>query len=129
MCLLSGACVYLGDASRAAILHRLLSPFAALNAFAQPELAVGSVSHALGRLAAALGRYDEAVSHFETALETNARMGGRPWLAHAQYDYAHMLLERGEPGDSERAAGLIASSKTLADEIGLITLAGRISES
>ena len=54
-------------------------------------------------------------------------MGFRPWLAHTRYDYACMLLERGEPLDSERAEALLASSKTLAAEIGLTALAERIS--
>jgi len=45
--------------------------------------------------------------HFEDALEMNARMGARPWLAHTQRDYARMLLARDGSGDRERAYALL----------------------
>jgi hypothetical protein len=35
--------------------------------------------------------------HFVDAITLNARIGARPWLAHAQDDYARMLLERANP--------------------------------
>jgi tetratricopeptide (TPR) repeat protein len=127
ICLLSDACLYLRDAKRTAILYELVSPYASFSAFAQPEMALGSIAHFVGRLAAALGRHDEAAGHFEAALEANARMGGLPSLAHTQYHYAGMLLARAQPGDAERAAELVASAQTLARDIGLRPLAEKLS--
>jgi hypothetical protein len=51
-------------------------------------------------------RWDDAELHFEQALEANARMGARPWLARTQLDFARMLLARDETGDRERAQEL-----------------------
>ena len=45
-----------------------------------------------------MGRADDAVRHFERALETNERLGVRPWLARTQADLARTLLARGAPG-------------------------------
>ena len=39
----------------------------------------------------------------------NERMGARPWLAHTQSDYAHMLVVRGDRSDRERAGKLLES--------------------
>ena len=55
-------------------------------------------------------------------------MGVPTYVAHTQYDYARMLIERAEPGDVGRAEELLASAKTLSDEIGLLALAERISK-
>ena len=41
--------------------------------------------------------------HFEDAARDEREDGRSTWLAHTQHDYARMLLERGEPLDSERA--------------------------
>jgi hypothetical protein len=67
------------------------------------------------------------VRHFEDALELNGRMGARPWLARTRYDFALMLLARGEPGDRERADPLLASASTLAHELGMTALTARLS--
>ena len=44
-----------------------------------------------------LALLDEAMA----ALAMNARMGAKPWEAHTQYDYACLLLARGQPGNRE----------------------------
>ena len=64
----------------------------------------GSVSGYLGILATATERWSEATRHFEDALEMNARMEARPWLARTHDDYARMLLLRGGSGDARRAS-------------------------
>jgi uncharacterized protein HemY len=48
----------------------------------------GAASRYLGMLAATLGEFDRAEAHFEHALDMNARMGARPWLAHTKAEYA-----------------------------------------
>jgi tetratricopeptide (TPR) repeat protein len=119
-------CRYLGDVERAATLYELLRPYALHNATLPPELCRGSVSRDLGNLAATMSRREEAVQHFKEALEMNAKMGARPWLAHTQYDYGRMLLARDHPGDRGRAHELVAAAKALSDELGMHALAEKI---
>lgn len=126
MSVLPEACRYLGDAERAATLYRLLSPYEHLNATLPPELCRGSVSRGLGILAATMSRWDQAIRHFEIALGASAEMGARSWLAHAQYDYGHMLLARAEPGDRERAHQLLAAARSTSSEQEMKALADRV---
>jgi len=56
----------LGDPKSAAVLHRLLLPYADRVAVGYPEICIGSVSHYLGILATTLGRQDDAERHFQT---------------------------------------------------------------
>ena len=87
-------CASLGDSDRAEVLYRLLSPYAGYAVVASEWASFGAASRFLGQLAATMGRWQEAESHFDQALAMNARMGAKPWLAHTQFQYAHMLLER-----------------------------------
>jgi DNA-binding SARP family transcriptional activator len=122
--LLPEVCRYLGNADAAAELYELLLPYAHQNASLTPELSSGSVSRGLGILAA-MTHEEKAAGHFEHALEQNARMGARPWLAHTQYDYARMLIERGDPGDAERAGELLDSCLATCRELGMPVLEAR----
>jgi DNA-binding SARP family transcriptional activator len=114
--LLAEACALLGDAESAAVLYRLLTPWAGFNVAEVAEGFRGSVARYLGLLAATMGRWEEAEQHFQRAVEMNARMGARPWLAHTQHDYARMLLVRDE---SPRAHGLIAEALATYRELGM----------
>jgi len=88
-------CSGLRDAGRAATLYRMLSPYAARNVVAGAGVAYwGSLSFFLGLLATTMARWAEAARHFEAALEMNARMGAAPRVAHTQFAYARMLLEK-----------------------------------
>jgi DNA-binding SARP family transcriptional activator/tetratricopeptide (TPR) repeat protein len=134
MSLLAETSGLLGDTDSAAILYRLLLPWAALNVVDQAEGIRGSLARYLGLLATTTRRSEEAEQHFEDALAMNAQMGARPWLAHTQNDYARMLLARGGPGDRGRAQQLVnaalatyrelsmesyaASASALAQEVG-----------
>jgi DNA-binding SARP family transcriptional activator len=125
--LLPEVCRYLEDAGAAADVYGLLRPYARRNAVLPPELSRGSVSRGLGILAATMSKPDVATRHFDDALELNAAMGARPWLAYTQYDYALMLLGRGGPADRERADDLLASARTLSGELGMRALGVRLS--
>jgi uncharacterized protein HemY len=105
----------------------LLVPWAAFNAADWPEAIRGSVSRYLGILAATRRRWDEAGMHFEDAVEMNARMGARPWLAHTQHDYARMLLARGGPRDRDRAQEIIDEALASYRELGMQSYAARAS--
>jgi DNA-binding SARP family transcriptional activator len=103
MALLTHACAFLGDSRRASVLYERLLPFAETNVVSYIDVTLGSVARSLGVLAATMRRFDEAAHHLDAAIEMNARMGGRPWVAHTKHDYAAMLAECGEPGDREEA--------------------------
>ncbi|MGH2747195.1 MAG: AAA family ATPase [Actinomycetota bacterium] len=74
---------FLGDVDTAQSLYEQLAPYEHLNAYSPPEMCTGSVARYLGILAAALGRWDTAAEHFLRAIDSNTRMGARPWAAHA----------------------------------------------
>ena len=108
-------------------LYDLIVPYEGLYAEAPIEGVFGAVDRGLGVLATALGRYDDAERHLEAAIETERRMGARPWHAHAQHDLASMLLARGEPGDRERANVLLAEARSTYGELGMDVWAERAS--
>jgi DNA-binding SARP family transcriptional activator/tetratricopeptide (TPR) repeat protein len=128
MSLLAETCALLGDTGSAAGLHRLLVPWATFNAADTAEGMRGSVSRYLGLLATTLKRWREAERHFEDALEKNASMGARPWLAHTQADYARMLLARDDTSDRERALELLADAVATYRELGMESWAKAASE-
>jgi DNA-binding CsgD family transcriptional regulator len=126
MVYLSEVCAELGDATRAAALYRLLLPYAGRNIVLGAGIACnGSADRYLGLLCAAMARWQQAQAHFEEALAMNGRIGARVPLAHAQHDYAAMLLGRGEAGDRARAAALLRASLDGAREIGMRALEER----
>lgn len=112
-----------GDVDIARSLYEQLAPYEHLNAYSPPELCTGSAARYLGILAATSGRWDAAAEHFRRAIESNTRMGARPWVAHAEHDYGRMLMRRGEVAaardllvhglDSAREMGMQALSESL----------------
>jgi DNA-binding CsgD family transcriptional regulator len=119
-------CAALADAARAATLYRLLSPYAGRNIVLGSGIACcGSADRYLGLLCAAMDRRFEAQRHFEQALVMNERIGARVALVYTHYDYAAMLLARGEAGDHERARALLRTSLESAREIGMRALEER----
>ena len=128
MSLLAETSALVGDNNSAAVLYRLLAPWAAFNAVDVGEGFRGSVSRYLGLLAATTKRSQDAELHFEHALQRNAEMGARPWVAHTQDDYARLLLSRNERGDRERALELIGEALTTYRELGMESWATSASE-
>jgi len=120
-------CSFLGDTRRAGTLYELLLPYAERNAVNVPEGGTGSVSRGLGILAATMEHWEEGARHFEAALEMNARMGARPWVAHTHQEYARMLLARDGLGDQERAVELLVGALETCRELGMVALEGKVS--
>jgi class 3 adenylate cyclase len=117
---LSAACVYLGEATHAASMYERLLPYEDMNLFdTSGSVPQGPASRYLARLAVMLSRLDDAAGHFEKALQMAKDMDAKPYVALTQQEYAEMLLERGQPGDAERAAELIASALETAQELGM----------
>jgi DNA-binding SARP family transcriptional activator len=117
--LLAEVCASLGAQDHAAPLYDALLPYADYNVYSHVESARGSASRHLGILAATMGHWEEASRQFERALELNARMGARPWVAHTQHDYARMLTRRGAPGDDKRASELLQAARNAYEELGM----------
>jgi DNA-binding SARP family transcriptional activator len=126
MSFLPEVAAFLGDTARAGTIYTLLRPFAEHNVFSHVSPILGSMHRYLGLCAGTAMLLDDAEHHFERAIDLNAAMGSRPWVAWTQHDYARMLLGRGRKADREHAAALLASARHTADELGLVALAGRI---
>jgi class 3 adenylate cyclase/tetratricopeptide (TPR) repeat protein len=128
---LAEVCAALGDKARAAILYRLLSPYRSRNVvvgFTTPVACSGAVCRHLGILATTVGSWNEAGQLFEDAIEMNTRMGARGWVAHTQLDLARLLHQRDEPGDRQRAVGLLDAAHQNAEELGMRTLAQQVAD-
>jgi DNA-binding CsgD family transcriptional regulator len=123
---LAEVCAALNDPSRAAMLYRLLLPYAdrAL-VLGGGFVCSGASGRHLGMLAAAMSDWPAAERHFEDALAMNTRIGALLPLAHTRRDYAAMLVARGAPGDRERAMALLRSSLVGAREMGARALEQR----
>jgi hypothetical protein len=72
-----------------------------------------------------MGCFEDAQKHFESALETNARMGALPWVVRTQYDYARMLLTRAHPCDRQRAFQLLAAAHETSQQLGMNDMSER----
>ncbi len=125
---LTDAAAALGDETIAALVYPELEPFAGGNVMVGHLVeCYGAADRYLGMLAATLGESERAEGHFECALELNERMGARTWSAHTAYEYARMLLAHGaRDSDRSRAAALLREAATLAEQIGMRALLGRI---
>jgi tetratricopeptide (TPR) repeat protein len=119
MCFLAETAVRVGDGPRAATLYERLLPYADRVAVSYPEISLGPVSRFLGILAAAAAHWDDAEGHFRAAVELSSRIGARPSLAHAQTNYAQMLLEREEPSRADQAGILLDQALATYRELGM----------
>jgi DNA-binding winged helix-turn-helix (wHTH) protein/tetratricopeptide (TPR) repeat protein len=125
--LLAELCLRFGDAERAKGLYERLLPLDGHNV--RPGLVGwhGPVARFLGLLAETASRFDVAAGHYESALETSVRMGARPSEARTRFDYARLLAKKAGPDDRVRAAGLADEALATAREIGMESLASKIS--
>jgi eukaryotic-like serine/threonine-protein kinase len=123
---LAETCAFLGDTRRAAELRDLLLPYAGRNVvIVEGWACLGAADRSLGLLATTMGLWEDAETDFDAALELNARLGARPWLARTQHGYAQMLLARRRPLDAERARELLWRALDTARELGMTTFADR----
>jgi class 3 adenylate cyclase/tetratricopeptide (TPR) repeat protein len=119
VCLLAETAARLGDRPRAATLYDRLLPYAHKVAVSYPEISLGPISRFLGVLATATARWDDAERHFRDSLGLSARIGARPSLAHAQTDYARMLLDREGPSGADQAGVLLDQAMATYRDLGM----------
>jgi len=117
---LADVCATIGDVTRAAVLFRVLAPYASRNVMMAPGAACsGSAARPLGRLAALMERWDDARVYFEEALGRHARYGARHFVAHTERDFAEMLLRRGAVGDQRQALELLTRAHATYADLGM----------
>ncbi len=118
-------CAALGDARRAAVLYRLLTPYARRNVVVGTAAAFcyGPASYYLGLLAATMNRPSEAAAHLQDALARSEAMGAQPFVAHAAAEYGVLLLAQGE---RRRAFGLLNRALDIARALGMKPLVDRV---
>ncbi len=80
----------------------------------------------LGIMAHALNELGDAAEHFEDALRFTRNAGYRPELAWSLHDYADMLLERDELGDSEKATAMLDEALQISTDLGMRPLMERV---
>jgi tetratricopeptide (TPR) repeat protein len=85
-----------------------------------------TIERVLGLLSHTMGNLDQAAVHFEDSLSFCRKAGYRPELAWTCCDYADTLLQRGEPGDREKAMSLLDESLAISNELGMRPLLGRV---
>lgn len=123
---LADTCAFLGDVAHAGELRDLLLPYAGRNVvMVEGWACFGSAARPLAVLTATSGQWDDAETHFQAAIDFNARLGARPWLARTELSYAQMLLARRSKGDPERAHDLLQNALATARSLGMTTLAER----
>jgi hypothetical protein len=106
------------------VLFHLLEPYASQLALTAGG-ALGAVAHYLAILATTFGDFDEAERRFVDAAATHARIGAPTWLARTRLEWARMLINRAQPGDSERAREFLGQALETARELGLANVERR----
>jgi tetratricopeptide (TPR) repeat protein len=124
---LSEVAISLGDTEAAQRIYDLMLAYKDMTITAGvATICFGAASRYLGMLSAELGDFERAAEHFEHALEMNAASGARPWLAHAQAEYADMLLKVGSKKAIERAMSLSEQASATAAELDMVRLKKRM---
>jgi tetratricopeptide (TPR) repeat protein len=120
-------CVACRDTNIAAPLFDRLEPFAE-QVPTNILSAWDPVSHYLGGLATVLCLYDQADNYYARATEFNRRAGAKFFAANTNLGWGKMFVERGDPGDRERARDLIAAAHVAAVTHGYADIERRAAE-
>jgi tetratricopeptide (TPR) repeat protein len=105
------ACVLLGEPERAAALYALTRETRRRTKSVSGNFYDGRLLERVAGIAAMAGRHwDESEAHFRAALEQAQTIPHRTEQAHTRRWYGQMLLERGSPGDGDRAEKVLAAA-------------------
>ncbi|CCM76449.1 adenylate/guanylate cyclase domain-containing protein [Rhizobium mesoamericanum] len=119
----------LGDTKAAQALYNLMLDYKEMTVtIGMATVCFGAASRYLGMLSAALGEFDRASKHYEHALEMNAAIGSRLWLAHTQAEYSDLLMKTGSRSTIKRAMSLSEHARSTADELGMVRLQQRLKQ-
>ena len=120
MACLAMACNYLGDAESGRQLYELYAPYAdQLTPVLTGSVCFGSNHFFVGGCAEAAGLLDAAAEHYERCLAINESLGALFLHARIYHRFACTLLQRGAPGDLDRAAELVERGLDHARSLGL----------
>jgi transcriptional regulator with XRE-family HTH domain/tetratricopeptide (TPR) repeat protein len=124
---LSEVCAYLNDSVQARTLYELLLPYDRRTVvFGGATVCYGAAARYLGLLAKTMSDWGTAERHFKQAMELDEHIGAWPWLAHSRYEYANMLLERGQSEDWQKAIGLLEGATLAAQTMDMEYLLKKI---
>ena len=124
---LTEVCAYLDDATQADMLYAHLLPYDGRTVVVGAATACfGAVARYLGMLASTMGQHDVAERHFEDALALDAQLDARPWLANTQFQYALMLIRRGDSAETARINHLLSKSLSTAQKLGMAGLIKKV---
>jgi hypothetical protein len=114
---LAETCALLADASTAADIYELLSPFA------ERAIVLGegyvlwcSAQKSLGILARTIGDHEEACRHLVRALEIHRAFAAPPLVARTTFEYARAL--HAADGPAARVNESLEAARTLATSLG-----------
>jgi DNA-binding CsgD family transcriptional regulator len=104
--------VLLADAGTAGRVYRELSGLAPsyMGDGSGAVFCGGSAQRIVGDVALAAGRVDEAISRYATAIEMNARIGARPFLALSRLGLARALVAKDSQDDLRTARTLVTDA-------------------
>lgn len=114
-----------GHRDAAALVAELLEPHAGLLVYVPGIACYGSADRYLGRVAEVLGRRSAARSHLEEALSVDRRTGWDVWIAHSSLALGQHLWRMGSSAERARAERIVADAATIANALGMATLAQR----
>ncbi|MGH9137901.1 MAG: ATP-binding protein, partial [Acidimicrobiales bacterium] len=98
------ACFALGAADHAATLCDTIGP----HVDRAPVGSFGSMATPFGLVNAAAGRFDEALRWLDTGYRRNLAVGNRAYALWTRRETAAVLIARGDDGDRQRAATILA---------------------
>ncbi|TVY99931.1 LuxR family transcriptional regulator [Trebonia kvetii] len=104
--------VLLGDADTADRVYRELSGLAPcyMGDGSGAAFCAGSLERPMGDLALTAGRVDEAIRRYTSAIEMNARIGARPFLALSRLGLARALAASDDRGDLTAARAMVTEA-------------------
>jgi DNA-binding CsgD family transcriptional regulator len=117
---LSEACAFLKDSKHARHIYDLLLPYEALTIVLGPAVVCyGAAAHYLAMLAATMEDLEQSELYFQQAIEMNEKLGAFPYVGHSQFEYARMLLARGNTSDRRRAQALLRQAESTFGQLGM----------
>lgn len=122
-------CAAVGDSRRASRLYEMLSPYGDYFVTAGlPAISMGSARLPLALAAATTDRWDLADEHFALGLERNEWSGNFAWAVHGRWEYARLLIRRGDHEQQRRVRELLRDCLAGASDMGMTRVVAQTRE-